>query len=147
RAEVLTPLELIRSATIVNAELLQMTGRLGIVAPGALAARRRLDGDRLRTREMLIESRSQWRSALVLSLSKDMPRDGIDAPLLGVLRQPHLDAGEALAMDAEEPRGLFGEIDRPAVAGAAVVDPDIDRAAILRVGHPQPGLERQPGMG
>src|SRR5713226_5202046 len=97
--------------------------------------------------EMLVERRSQWRSALVLSLSKDMPRGAIEPPLLGVLRHPHLDAGEALAVDAEEPRGLLGEIDRPAVAGSAVVDPDIDRAAVPRVGHPQPGLERQPGMG
>jgi len=37
RAEALTPFETIRSATLVNAELLQMSGKLGVVAPGAIA--------------------------------------------------------------------------------------------------------------
>ncbi|MGE5202378.1 MAG: amidohydrolase family protein [Acidobacteriota bacterium] len=37
RAEAMTPFEAIRSATLVNAELLQMTGKLGVVAPGAIA--------------------------------------------------------------------------------------------------------------
>src|SRR5258708_34900845 len=66
-------------------------------------------------------------------------------PLLA--RHPHLDAGFAGAVDAELPRGFLGEVDRPAVAGAAIVDPHGDRAAVPRVGHPQFGLEGQRGMG
>jgi len=37
RSEVQSPAEIIRSATAVNAELLGMSGRLGVVAPGAYA--------------------------------------------------------------------------------------------------------------
>jgi imidazolonepropionase-like amidohydrolase len=37
RAEVLSPAEIIRSATAINAELLQMSGKLGVVWPGAIA--------------------------------------------------------------------------------------------------------------
>jgi imidazolonepropionase-like amidohydrolase len=37
RAEVQDPLDVLRSATLVNADLLNRTGELGIVAPGALA--------------------------------------------------------------------------------------------------------------
>jgi imidazolonepropionase-like amidohydrolase len=37
RREVCTPLEILRSVTSVNAELLQMTGELGTIAPNALA--------------------------------------------------------------------------------------------------------------
>jgi imidazolonepropionase-like amidohydrolase len=37
RAEVLSPYEVIRSATAVNAVLLNRGGELGVVAPGALA--------------------------------------------------------------------------------------------------------------
>ena len=37
RAKVQTPLELIQSATVVNAEILQMDGRLGVVQAGAIA--------------------------------------------------------------------------------------------------------------
>ena len=37
RAEVLSPLEVIRAATTTNAELLQMSGKLGVVAPGRYA--------------------------------------------------------------------------------------------------------------
>jgi imidazolonepropionase-like amidohydrolase len=37
RSEVLSPFEILRSATSTNAEILQMKGRLGIVKAGALA--------------------------------------------------------------------------------------------------------------
>jgi imidazolonepropionase-like amidohydrolase len=47
RREVCTPLEILRSATSVNAELLQMTGKLGTLAPGACADLLVLDGDPL----------------------------------------------------------------------------------------------------
>lgn len=53
RAEVLSPLEIIQSATIVNAELLQMTGRLGVVAPGAYADLIVVDGDPLKDLALL----------------------------------------------------------------------------------------------
>src|SRR5258708_30047652 len=63
-------------------------------------------------------------------------------PLLG--RGPlYLDAGEAGLVDAKLPGGFLGEVDRPAIAGAAVVDPHGDAAAVLRVGDLDLGLERQ----
>ncbi len=47
RAKVLSPLEVIRSATVVNAEILNRTGELGVVAPGAYADLLVLDGNPL----------------------------------------------------------------------------------------------------
>jgi len=47
RAEAMSPWEVIRSATIVNAELLDRTGELGVVAPGARADLIAVDGDPL----------------------------------------------------------------------------------------------------
>jgi imidazolonepropionase-like amidohydrolase len=48
RAEVMSPLEILCSATIVNAELLQCEGKLGIIAPGAFADLLVIDGDPLK---------------------------------------------------------------------------------------------------
>ena len=47
RGRVLPPLEIIRSATVGNAELLNRTGDLGVVAPGALADLIVVDGNPL----------------------------------------------------------------------------------------------------
>jgi len=47
RAEAMAPFDIIRSATIVNAELLNRSGELGVVAPGALADLIAIDGDPL----------------------------------------------------------------------------------------------------
>jgi len=47
RAEAMAPFEVIRSATLVNAELLNRPGELGVVAPGALADLIAVDGDPL----------------------------------------------------------------------------------------------------
>jgi imidazolonepropionase-like amidohydrolase len=47
RAEVMSPFDIIRSATMVNAELLNRAGDLGIVAPGARADLIAVDGDPL----------------------------------------------------------------------------------------------------
>ncbi len=47
RAEVLTPLEIIRSATLGNAELFQHEGELGVIAPGAYADLIAMDGNPL----------------------------------------------------------------------------------------------------
>jgi len=47
RAEAMTPFEVIRSATIVNAELLNCSGELGVVAPGARADLIAVDGNPL----------------------------------------------------------------------------------------------------
>ena len=49
RAEATAPFDIIRSATIVNAELLNRAGELGIVAPGARADLIAVDGTRLPT--------------------------------------------------------------------------------------------------
>ena len=47
RAEILSPLEIIRSATLVNARLLRREGRIGVVKPGAIADLIVVDGDPL----------------------------------------------------------------------------------------------------
>ena len=47
RAEAMSPFEIIRSATIVNAELLNRPGELGVVAPGARADLITVDGNPL----------------------------------------------------------------------------------------------------
>ena len=47
RAEVLTPLEIIRSATLGNAELFQHEGKLGVIAPDAYADLLAIDGNPL----------------------------------------------------------------------------------------------------
>jgi imidazolonepropionase-like amidohydrolase len=53
RARVLPPAEILRSATQVNAEILQRGGELGVVAPGALADLIVVDGDPLRELSLL----------------------------------------------------------------------------------------------
>ena len=45
RAEVLSPMEIIQSATVVNAEILNQEGELGVIAPGATADILVVDGD------------------------------------------------------------------------------------------------------
>jgi len=47
RARVQKPVDILRSATSVNAEILQMQGKLGVVAPGAIADLIVVDGDPL----------------------------------------------------------------------------------------------------
>jgi imidazolonepropionase-like amidohydrolase len=47
RAEAMAPFDIIRSATIVNAEILNRAGELGVVAPGARADLIAVDGDPL----------------------------------------------------------------------------------------------------
>jgi imidazolonepropionase-like amidohydrolase len=47
RAEVMSPFDIIRSATIVNAELLNRAGEIGVIAPGARADLIAVDGDPL----------------------------------------------------------------------------------------------------
>jgi imidazolonepropionase-like amidohydrolase len=48
RSEVLSPIEILRSATSINALLLQRSGDLGCVAPGALADLIVVQGDPMR---------------------------------------------------------------------------------------------------
>lgn len=55
RREVCTAAEMIRSATVVCAELFNMTGRIGVVAPGAYADLLALDGDPLQDPGLLQE--------------------------------------------------------------------------------------------
>jgi imidazolonepropionase-like amidohydrolase len=55
RAEVLTPYEIICQATAVNAEILNRSGKLGIIAPGAFADIIAVDGDPLRNIALLEE--------------------------------------------------------------------------------------------
>ncbi len=48
RGEVNTPIQVLRSATSINAELLQMDGQLGCIRPGAYADMLALNGDPLK---------------------------------------------------------------------------------------------------
>ena len=47
RSQVLDPVDVLRSATSINAELMQRSGELGAIAPGALADILVVDGDPL----------------------------------------------------------------------------------------------------
>jgi imidazolonepropionase-like amidohydrolase len=47
RAEGMSPFDIIRSATVVNAELLNRAGEIGVIAPGARADLIAVDGDPL----------------------------------------------------------------------------------------------------
>ncbi|HEY9546209.1 MAG TPA: amidohydrolase family protein [Solimonas sp.] len=53
RREVLEPFDILHSATAINAEILNMQGQLGVVAPGALADLLLVDGNPLRDIELL----------------------------------------------------------------------------------------------
>ena len=55
RAEVLSPLEIIRQATTVGAEILRQEGKLGVVAPGALADLIVVDGNPLKKLELFLD--------------------------------------------------------------------------------------------
>jgi imidazolonepropionase-like amidohydrolase len=55
RAEVLKPLEIIRQATLVGAEVLRQEGKLGIVEPGAFADLIVVDGDPLKKLELFLD--------------------------------------------------------------------------------------------
>jgi imidazolonepropionase-like amidohydrolase len=48
RREVASPIEIIRSATIIGAEIVRMKGKLGVIEPGALADLIVVDGDPLK---------------------------------------------------------------------------------------------------
>lgn len=56
RSEVLTPFDILHSATAINAEILQMEGRLGVVKSGALADLLVIDGDPLKDIQLLAEN-------------------------------------------------------------------------------------------
>ena len=61
RAKALSPAEVIRSATRVNAEILGRAGELGIVAVGALADLLVVDGDPLQDLALLADPESSLR--------------------------------------------------------------------------------------
>jgi imidazolonepropionase-like amidohydrolase len=53
RKQVLSPFEILQSATAINAEILQMRGRLGVVKPGAFADLLVVDGNPLENIDLL----------------------------------------------------------------------------------------------
>jgi imidazolonepropionase-like amidohydrolase len=55
RAEVLTPLEIIRQATLVGAQIVRQEGRLGVIEPGAHADLIVVDGDPLRDLQLFLD--------------------------------------------------------------------------------------------
>jgi imidazolonepropionase-like amidohydrolase len=66
RATVLKPMDIIRSATSINAEILGQTGRLGCIAPGALADMLVVDGNPARNIDLLQEDRNA-----IIAIMKD----------------------------------------------------------------------------
>jgi imidazolonepropionase-like amidohydrolase len=57
RREVFSPLEILRQATSINAEILNLQGQLGCIAPDALADLLVVEGDPLQDIELLSEPR------------------------------------------------------------------------------------------
>ena len=55
RAQVFTPLELLRQATSIGAEVLQKKGELGVIAPGAAGDLLVVDGDPLKDAGLLAQ--------------------------------------------------------------------------------------------
>jgi imidazolonepropionase-like amidohydrolase len=55
RAKVLKPIEIIRQATTVGAEIVRMEGKLGVVAPGAYADLIAIDGNPLKKLELFLD--------------------------------------------------------------------------------------------
>ena len=55
RAKVLKPIEIIRQATTIGAEILRMDGKLGVVAPGAYADLIAIDGNPLKKLELFLD--------------------------------------------------------------------------------------------
>ena len=55
RREVHTPLEVIRQATLVGAEIVRMEGKLGVVEPGAFADLILVDGDPVKKLELFLD--------------------------------------------------------------------------------------------
>jgi imidazolonepropionase-like amidohydrolase len=55
RAKVLKPIEIIRQATTVGAEILRQDGKLGTIAPGALADLIVVDGNPLKKLELFLD--------------------------------------------------------------------------------------------
>jgi imidazolonepropionase-like amidohydrolase len=53
RREVLSPIEIIRQATLVGAEIVRMPGKLGVIEPGAFADILVVDGDPIKKLELL----------------------------------------------------------------------------------------------
>jgi imidazolonepropionase-like amidohydrolase len=75
RARAMRPIDVIRSATVVNAALLERTGELGAVAPGALADLLLLDGDPVRDLSLLASHGE--RIALVMRGGEIVHRHGL----------------------------------------------------------------------
>ena len=55
RREVHTPIEIIRQATLVGAEIVRMDGKLGVIEPGAYADLLVIDGDPLAKMDLLLD--------------------------------------------------------------------------------------------
>ncbi|MCC7046694.1 MAG: amidohydrolase family protein, partial [Alphaproteobacteria bacterium] len=53
RREVLSPIEILRQATLIGAEIVRMEGKLGMVKPGAFADLLVVDGDPIKKLELL----------------------------------------------------------------------------------------------
>lgn len=53
RAEVASPIEIVRSATLIGAEIVRMQGKLGVIEPGAIADLLVVDGDPLKNLGLL----------------------------------------------------------------------------------------------
>jgi imidazolonepropionase-like amidohydrolase len=64
RSEVVSPIEIIRSATSIGAEVVRMQGKLGIIEPGAIADLIVVDGDPLKNLS-LFQNQGQYLSLIM----------------------------------------------------------------------------------
>jgi imidazolonepropionase-like amidohydrolase len=64
RGEVLSPTDVVRSATVVNARILNREGELGVIAPGALADLLVVDGNPLEDLSLLAEPNKHLRMVM-----------------------------------------------------------------------------------
>lgn len=75
RARAMAPLDVLRSATVVNAALLERTGELGIVAPGALADLLAVEGNPLA--DLALLDGQGERLALIMRGGEIVHRSGV----------------------------------------------------------------------
>ncbi len=66
RGQVQRPVDVLRSATSINAEIVQRAGQLGQITPGALADMILVDGDPLTDLSVFVSSARPARPRLVL---------------------------------------------------------------------------------
>jgi imidazolonepropionase-like amidohydrolase len=90
RREVFSPLEILRQATSMNAEILNMQGQLGCIAPDALADIIVVDGDPLKDIELLAAQGQNLKVIMRAGelVRNELPTHELATPRFGVVSDP-----------------------------------------------------------